>query len=299
LRKDGPAFEGDQRSLTTKLSQNYIGNVDVNEGDRVLDFSKMDMRRLDQSGIIHTNEKVIFFTFDDWGTDASINKLLYVLRKHNVYGAFFVITKTMPNNPNLLRAIAVGGNEIGSHSDQHKPMAVRDPNTGKQVKTQDNGPEYVQELASSYHKLRDVAGDVTVNGKPALTRYYRPPQLAVNKAGLESVFEAGFEFIVGGSYSTHDYNAKDVAELVNRIKSGIFTETGEVRKGAVLIMHMSDFAVYTAVALDILLTANEQKSDADPSKFKVGNLSDYLIPGYSQIDRKKSLELTRTGITRK
>jgi len=46
------------------------------------------------------------------------------------------------------------------------------------------------------------------------------------------------------------------------------------------------------VALDILLTANEDKSDSDPSKFRIGALSDFLISGYSQIDRKKSLELT-------
>jgi peptidoglycan-N-acetylglucosamine deacetylase len=66
-----------------------------------------------------------------------------------------------------------------------------------------------------------------------------------------------------------------------------------VKKGSIMIMHMSDTALYTAVALDILLTANEAKSDSDPSKFRVGRLSDYLISGYSQFDRQKSLELTR------
>ena len=40
-----------------------------------------------------------------------------------------------------------------------------------------------------------------------------------------------------------------------------------------------------------MLTANEAKADSDPSKFKVGRLSDYLIEGYSQIDRGKSLKL--------
>jgi peptidoglycan/xylan/chitin deacetylase (PgdA/CDA1 family) len=252
----------------------------------------METRRLDKSGRVHTDEKVVFLTFDDWGTDASINKLLYVLRKHNVTGTFFILTRTVLNNPNLLRTLAAEGHEIANHSDQHKPMAVRDPKIDKQVKTQDNGEEYVQELLTSYHKLRDVTGDVTVNGKHSLTRFFRPPQLAINKAGLESVFEAGFEFIINGSYSTHDYNAKDVRELIKRFKEGIYDEKGEMKKGAVLVMHMSDYSIYTAVALDILLTANEDKNDSDPSKFRIGQLSDYLIKGYSQIDRKKSLELT-------
>jgi hypothetical protein len=39
------------------------------------------------------------------------------------------------------------------------------------------------------------------------------------------------------------------------------------------------------------LTANEAKADSDPSKFKVGRLSDYLFDGYSQINPKKTLRL--------
>ncbi len=292
LLKDTPAFEGENKSLVTKLSQRYIGNIDVNDEDRIIDFSKMETRRLDKSGLVHASDNVIFLTFDDWGTDASINKLLYVLRKHNVFGTFFILTRTVLNNPNLLRTMALEGHEIGNHSDQHKPMAVRDPNLGKQVKTQDNRDEYVQELIASFHKLRDVVGDVAVNGKYSLTRFFRPPQLAINKDGVDSVFKAGFEFIVQGSYSTHDYDAKSVAELVKRFKEGIYTENGEVNKGAILVMHMSDTSIYTAVALDLLLTANENKRDSDPTKFRIGQLSDYLIQGYSQIDRKKSLELT-------
>lgn len=276
----------------TKLSQRYIGNAAVNDDDRIINFSKMETRRLDKSGLVHTSDNVVFLTFDDWGTDASINKLLYVLRKHNVFGTFFILTRNVLNNPNLLRTLAVEGHEIGDHSDQHKPMAVRDPSNGKQVKTQDNRDEYVQELIVSFHKLRDVVGDVSVNGKYALTRFFRPPQLAINKEGVDSVFKAGFEFIVQGSYSTEDYDAKSVAELVKRFKEGIYNEIGEVNKGAILVMHMSDTSIYTAVALDLLLTANENKRDSDPTKFKIGQLSDYLIQGYSQIDRKKSLELT-------
>ena len=292
LLNDTPAFEGENKSLVTKLSQRYIGNIDVNDEDRIIDFSKMETRRLDKSGLVHASDNVIFLTFDDWGTDASINKLLYVLRKHNVFGTFFILTRTVLNNPNLLRTMALEGHEIGNHSDQHKPMAVRDPNLGKQVKTQDNRDEYVQELIASFHKLRDVVGDVAVNGKYSLTRFFRPPQLAINKDGVDSVFKAGFQFIVQGSYSTHDYDAKSVAELVKRFKEGIYNENGEVNKGAILVMHMSDTSIYTAVALDLLLTANENKRDSDPTKFRIGQLSDYLIQGYSQIDRKKSLELT-------
>jgi hypothetical protein len=101
------------------------------------------------------------------------------------------------------------------------------------------------------------------------------------------LLETGYEYIISGSISTEDYEAKDVTELVETMKNGLFSTEGALQKGAILVMHMSDNAKYTAIALDILLTANEAKPDSDPSKFKVGRLSDYLVNGYSQINQKK------------
>ena len=290
LRRDGPEIAIDSHNFLATVSQHYIGKSTVNLEDRMVGFSKMDVRRLDKTGFVHTEDNVIFLTFDDWGSDAAINKLLYVLRKHNVPGTFFIITNNVLYNPNLLRAIAVEGHEIGSHSDKHKPMAVMDPKTHKYVNTQEK-EEYLKDLTTAYQKLRDVTGDVTSNGKPALTRFFRSPTLAISKTGMEALLDAGYDYIISGSTSSDDYKAKDVTQLVETIKEGIFTQYGEVKKGSILVMHMTDGAIYTPTALDILLTANEAKADSDPSKFKVGRLSDYLFDGYSQINPKKTLRL--------
>lgn len=289
LRYDGPEVTINQHNFIPELSKRYIGNVEVTYEDRMLGFSKMDTRRLDTSGVVHTEDNVIFLTFDDWGTDAAINKLLYVLRKHNVSATFFVLTHNVLNNPNMLRTIAIQGNNIGDHSDLHKPMVVRDPKTNKLVKTQDK-EEYVKELAMSYQKLLAVTGDVNINGKAALTRFFRPPTQAISKMGAEALFETGYEYIING-WTTYDYKATGVAPLLKIIEDGLYTKNGELNKGTVLLMHMGDSVIYTPIALDILLTANEAKADSDPSKFKVGRLSDYVTDGYSQIDRKKSLKL--------
>jgi peptidoglycan/xylan/chitin deacetylase (PgdA/CDA1 family) len=250
----------------------------------------MEVRRLDKSGVVQTDDRVIFLTFDDWGSDESINKLLYVLRKHDVYGTFFIITRTVVNNPNLLRTIAAEGNEIANHSDKHRPMVFVDPQTGKQIVFQTTKDEYVQELKSSYKKLLDIAGDVVVDGKYALTRYFRPPQLAINKHGMEAVFEAGFQYVVSGHYSTKDYAAEDTSVLVKSLMDGIYDKRGRLQKGSILVMHMSDTSPYTPIALDILLTANAAKADSDPTKFRVGRLSDYLTNGYIQKRSKRQPE---------
>ncbi|VBB09483.1 polysaccharide deacetylase [Lucifera butyrica] len=282
LRIEESELQIDEHHFLSEASKRYIGNEDVSYDDRMLGFSKREVRRLDHTGFVHTKDKVIFLTFDDWGSDAAINKILYVLRKHNVPATFFILTHNVLNNPNLLRTIAVEGNNIGCHSDLHKPMVVRDPNTGKQAGTQDK-KEYVRELAAAYQKLLDVTGDVTIGGKPALTRFFRPPQMAISKMGLEALLTTGYQYIVGGS-ETYDYKAKSVSQIVKRMGDILYTPSGELRKGAILVMHMGDPEVYTATALDILLTANEAKADSDPSKFKVGRLSDYLTDGYAQIN---------------
>lgn len=273
------------RNFLVEATKRYIGHPGVNYDDRMAGFSKVEVRRLDQTGFVHTNDKVIFLTFDDWGTDAALNKILYVLRKHNATATFFIITRNVMNNPNLLRSIALEGNDIGSHTDQHLVLVKRDPKTGKLAKALSK-EEYVKDYTTAYQKLFDVTGDLTVNGKPALTKFIRPVGLAISKPGMEAMFEAGYQYVISGSSSTYDYKAKNVTELVRTMKNDIYLKNGELNKGAILVMHMSDTSVFTAMALDILLTANETKSDDDPTKFKVGRLSDYVKDGYVQMSRK-------------
>jgi len=270
--------------FTTEAAKRYIGAPLINEDDRMIGFSNKEMRRLDDTGLIHTKDPVVFFTFDDWGLDDSINKLIYVLRKHHVTGTFFILTHNVLNNPNLLRAIGADGNEIGSHSDWHKPMAVRDPKTKRQYGLQTR-LEYEEDLSTSYKKLEEIVGDQKVNGRYVLTRFFRPPTLAVSKMGFETLFNYGYEFIVSGSYSTDDYDVKDLNELLQKLQKAIYSPKG-INRGTVIVMHMSINAHYTARALDVILTANELRRDDDPLKFQVGRLSDYLTEDYSQADKK-------------
>lgn len=281
-----------EHPFITEAAKRYIGAPLINEGDRMIGFSNKEMRRLDGTGLIHTKDPVVFLAFDDWGWDDSINKLLYVLRKHHVTGTFFVITHNILNNPNLLRAIGAGGNEIGSHSEWHRPMAIRDPKTHKQYAPQTR-TEYEADLSMAYRKLESIVGDQKVDGRYTLTRFFRPPTLAVSKMGLETLFKEGYEFSVSGSYSTADYDAKNVNEMLNKLQQAIYSPKG-INRGAVLVMHMSWNAHYTARALDIILTANERRADNDPLKFKVGRLSDYLTKDYSQLDKRTMHNLMPT-----
>jgi peptidoglycan/xylan/chitin deacetylase (PgdA/CDA1 family) len=209
-----------EAALIATMQQRYIGAVDVDSADRMLGFKEADTEKFDKTGRIKTNKPVVFFTFDDWGTDAPINKLLYVFRKHHVPATFFVLTNNVPKNPNLLRAIAEAGHDIGSHTNLHKPMAIRDAKN-KQIATM-SYTDFYDDMDLSWKKLVSVVGDVSVNGKPALTHLFRPPTLAISKMGMEAVFQNGFTYSVSGSTSTADYSAKSLSQMIKRITDGLY-----------------------------------------------------------------------------
>lgn len=279
--------------LVDTLAGRYIGEHTVKE-DRVIGFTAKDFEKLDLTGTVKTDEPVIFLTFDDWGYDNSINKLLYVLRKHHVPATFFILTHNMIYNPNLLRAIAMEGHDIGSHTNLHKPMATENEK-GKEVPTE-SYEEYYNDVKTSYGRLESVLGDLKwQDGSPVLTKMMRPPTLAISDMGTRVILENGFEYIVNGHTSTEDYAAPDLETEIKRIRDGLYYR-GKVRKGAVFVMHMTDAAKYTATALDIILTENEKKADGDPTKFRVGQLSQYLNGEYSQAKTEKQLRHERRKI---
>lgn len=268
------------------LQKRYIGGKDIN----LLGFTDEDKRYLDTSGVVLTNRPVVFFGFDDWGNDASVNHVLYVLRKHKVKGNFFILTANMLNNPNLLRAIAMEGHDIGCHTNTHKPLVLRGPH--RQLYAAQSREDTFADMATGYAKLASVVGDVQVDGKYALTRYFRPPTLALSKMGVEAIRSAGYEYIVSGCASIHDYRMDNLYQMIDEVRDGLY-DGKKVRNGSTFVIHMTAVAKYTARALDILLTQNEKKADDDPTKFEVGRLSDYLVDGYDQSKKSTTLKLQK------
>ena len=160
-------------------------------------------------------------------------------------------------------------------------MTIQDEK-GRQVPVQ-SPQEYDEDVRSSYEKLLMTVGDMKLpSGRPVLTRLLRPPTLAVSRMGAEAILNNGFTYIVNGSGSTEDYSAVSMESLVGILHRLTHEDDGTVKRGAILVMHMSATAARTAEALDMLLTANDLLPEGDPGKFKVGLLGDYLVDGYSQ-----------------
>ena len=254
------------------MAARYVGNPDVSY---LPGFSDKDILSFDTTGKVGQG-KVLFITFDDWGDEKDINELLYVLDKYNVKANFFVRTNNIKNNPNLLRAIAVSGHMIGSHSDSHFIGWHESQNEDGTYQfdsiTDEEAAELREDVVNSYKILSRYCSDVNIDGKPALSAMYRPPTLGVSRLAMYQIYDVGFSHIVSGNFSTADYSAKSLDDLVSRLRNGRKHWYGmeKITDGTVIIMHMSANATYTSEALDIMIPEWQSQG------YTFARLDDYL-----------------------
>ena len=251
-----------------EIQKRYIGAVWVDSALYLPGFTKQEVSKLDKKGIIKNSQNMVFLTFDDWGTDATLTKLLDVLKKHKAKATFFVRTNFVSGNPNLLRSIALEGHDICSHTHGHVTLsnAASDGKTYLEL-SQEQVEALREDIVKSYQTLQSIVGDIQINGRPALSRIFRPPTLAVSKQGMETVFDCGYSYSVSG-FSTQDYYATDAESLAKLLKKN-------TKSGQIFVMHMSDNSRYTAEALDLYMTEMEQQA-AKGKEYKFVRLTDAL-----------------------
>ncbi|HHX60559.1 MAG TPA: polysaccharide deacetylase family protein [Epulopiscium sp.] len=276
------AYGYPEEQLENLIVRNYIGNPDIVSSSQLVEFSEREIAQINKEGKIKVNnDKVIFLTFDDWGSDASITPLLNTLKKYNAKATFFIRVgsdnlsyESDFINPNLLRAVALDGHDIGNHTFKHLKINISGE-AEKQMLQYDV-------LIAQQEMLRYI-GDTG-----AVKPFFRPPTLAVSKTGLETVFDMGYKYIVNGDFSTHDYDATSAAQLINRLKNGLntndssqevnestpFEDRRMIENGSVVVMHMSDESAYTAEALDAVIPYYMERG------YRFAKLSDYLKNDY-------------------
>ena len=89
--------------------------------------------------------RAIAFTFDD-GPSESTPALLDVLRQHGARATFFQCGVHVRRLPEVARAVAAAGHEIGNHTDTHPRFYLRSPGFIR------------EEIARAQQSICDVAG---------------------------------------------------------------------------------------------------------------------------------------------
>ncbi|MCK5809298.1 polysaccharide deacetylase family protein, partial [bacterium] len=64
----------------------------------------------------------IVLSFDDGPHEIYTEKILKILKKHNIHALFFVVGKEVEKRPEILQKIVDGGHTIGIHTFSHSPF---------------------------------------------------------------------------------------------------------------------------------------------------------------------------------
>jgi len=169
---------------------------------------------------------MVALTFDDNYQKATAYKTLQVLEEYKVPATFFVIGHYIDTGPDLARAIAKGGFEVGDHTRSHADCTKL---SKRALRIEiGNGTDH-------YHAL---------TGAPTIP-LFRPPGGFLDQKTAEVAGEKGFKYVVLWDIDTNDWRGHTAAQITDNVM-------GNIHNGAIVLMHVA--APHTAEALPGIIT---------------------------------------------
>ena len=187
------------------------------------------LKAYDAAYIGDPEEKVIYLTFDAGYENGCTERILDVLKKHEVTAAFFLVGNYIEKNADLVRRMTKEGHIVGNHTMHHPDMSKL---TDREA--------FQKELSDLEGVFKEVTGE-------EMPKYYRPPQGIYSKENLELAKELGYQTVFWSlAYADWNNDAQPTKEqafgkLIPRIHNG-----------AVVLLHATSQT--NAEILDELLT---------------------------------------------
>lgn len=197
---------------------------------------------------VETEEKKVAITFDSaWGADKTL-RILENLKEYGANATFFIVGFWAEEYPDMVKAIAEQGVEIGTHSNTHADFA-----TLSKVQME-------QELTTSIDTIKNLTGkDVNL---------FRSPYGSYNNASMEVAESLGLKTIQW-DVDTLDWKGLSGAEITNRVLS-------KVKNGSIILCHNNSDHILDA--LPLLLSALKNKG------YTITSVGDLILQDNYYID---------------
>ena len=192
------------------------------------------LKQFDAAYMGDASQKVLYLTFDAGYENGCTEKILDILKKHEVPAAFFLVGNYMEKNADLVRRMVEEGHIVGNHTMHHPDMS--------KLTDAQRFSEELQELEKLFR---------SVTGKE-LPKYYRPPQGLYSEENLEMAQEMGYRTVFW-SLAYVDWN-QDSQPTREQAFGKLLPRT---HNGAVVLLHST--SATNAQILDELLTKWEEE----------------------------------------
>ena len=195
-----------------------VGNADVKQ-----------LQKYNSAYLGDTSKKVVYLTFDAGYENGCTEKILDILKKHEIKAAFFLVGNYMERNADLVRRMVNEGHIVGNHTMHHYNMEkISDP------------AAFAEELQELEKLFLDITGK-------ELPKYYRPPQGTYSVENLKNAKELGYKTVFW-SLAYVDWNNDN-----QPTKEQAFAKLlPRIHNGAVILLHSTSKT--NAEILDELLT---------------------------------------------
>lgn len=174
-------------------------------------------------------DKTVYLTFDAGYSNENVEKILDVLAKHEIKGAFFILPGIIKNSPETVKRMANDGHLICNHTTSHGDMSKIDDI--EDFKAELEGVE------SLYNRLTGLE----------MEKYFRPPEGAFSVKTLEFCEELGYTPVFWSfAYADWDDNKQSNPE---KAKAKILSCAHD---GMVMLLHPTSET--NALILDDVIT---------------------------------------------
>ena len=186
------------------------------------------LKKLDGAYMGDPTQKVLYLTFDAGYENGNTEKILDILKKHQVPAAFFLVGNYMEKNKDLVRRMVEEGHIVGNHTMHHPDMRKKDQ------------AGFSKELRDLEELFREITGK-------EMPKYYRPPQGLYSQENLEFAQKMGYKTVFWSlAYADWDNDKRPTKEYA-------FSKLlPRIHNGAVLLLHSTSKT--NAEILEELLT---------------------------------------------
>lgn len=209
---------------------------------KVLANSKVGDRELPIYCVDVTDERIALSFDAAWGAE-DFEKIMEVLRRHNVKVTFFMTGGWVDANPECVKQLVKEGHDLGNHSEHHYDMTTI--STAKQK----------EELLSVHDKVKELTGYEM--------KLFRPPYGAYDNNVIRTAYNNGY-YPIQWSVDSLDWKDYGVASIVNTV-----CNHKNLQPGAIILCHNG--AKYTAEALDTML------SNLEGQGYKIVPISELIM----------------------
>ena len=195
-------------STNPQVDERLFLKINNNEVSECLNYThKLDEVYENESYLSYDpTKKYIAFTFDDGPSRANTKDIVDYLSEYNYHATFFMLGSFMVNNADIVKYVYDSGNEIGSHTYNHKEL--------KRLS--------MSEVANEINNTNSVYENI-VDDKLTLIR---PPY-----GGINDKIKETFDYVyILWNVDTEDWRYKDSDYVYNYILD-------HVKDGDIVLMH--------------------------------------------------------------